>query len=293
MKIAIFSIDSSDDVKSVIDKIFKLSINKNISFHIYSELYRSLGLKGHSLYNNHLDLNSEFDLMISIGGDGTFLRTLGLVRDKEIPVLGINTGRLGFLSTMNHENISEFYSDIINSNYEIEERSTVQVKVLNSKILDEIFCVGLNEISIVRKNTTSLINIQTKLDGQFLNSYWSDGLIVSTPTGSTGYSLSCGGPIVSPNSNSLILTPISPHNLNARPIVISDKTRIEINVSGREDFHLLSIDTNIISLKHGNSIIIEKSPIKFKLVKFDGNSYYETLREKLFWGKDKRNWFWK
>ena len=289
MKIAIFSIDSSDDVKSVIDKIFKLSINKNISFHIYSELYRSLGLKGHCLYNNHLDLNSEFDLMISIGGDGTFLRTLGLVRDKEIPVLGINTGRLGFLSTMNHENISEFYSDIINSNYEIEERSTVQVKVLNSKILDEIFCVGLNEISILRKNTTSLINIQTKLDGQFLNSYWSDGLIVSTPTGSTGYSLSCGGPIVSPNSNSLILTPISPHNLNARPIVISDKTRIEINVSGREDFHLLSIDTNIISLKQGNSIIIEKSPVKFKLVKLDGNSYYETLREKLFWGKDKRN----
>ena len=289
MKIAIFSIDSSDDVKSVIDKIFKLSINKNISFHIYSELYRSLGLKGHSLYNNHLDLNSEFDLMISIGGDGTFLRTLGLVRDKEIPVLGINTGRLGFLSTMNHENISEYYTDIINSNYEIEERSTVQVKVLNSKILDEIFCVGLNEISIVRKNTTSLINIQTKLDGQFLNSYWSDGLIVSTPTGSTGYSLSCGGPIVSPNSNSLILTPISPHNLNARPIVISDKTKIEINVSGREDFHLLSIDTKSVSLKHGNSIIIEKSPIKFKLVKLDGNSYYETLREKLFWGKDKRN----
>ena len=289
MKIAIFSIDTNDDVKNVIDKVFKLSINKNITFHIYSELYKSLRLKGHSLYNNHLDLKTEVDLMISIGGDGTFLRTLGIVRDKGIPILGINTGRLGFLSTMNHENISEFYSNIINLNYKIEERSTVQVKVLNSKILDEIFCVGLNEISIVRKNTTSLINIKTKLDDQFLNSYWSDGLIVSTPTGSTGYSLSCGGPIVSPNSNSLILTPISPHNLNARPIVISDETKIEINVTGREDFHLLSIDTNIISLKHGNSIIIEKSPIKFKLVKLEGNSYYETLREKLFWGKDKRN----
>ncbi|MAN70885.1 MAG: NAD(+) kinase, partial [Flavobacteriaceae bacterium] len=161
--------------------------------------------------------------------------------------------------------------------------------VLNSKVLDKVFCVGLNEISIVRKNTTSLINIKTKLDGEFLNSYWSDGLIVSTPTGSTGYSLSCGGPIVSPNSNSLILTPISPHNLNARPIVISDNTKIEINVSGREDFHLLSIDTKIISLKQGMSIIIEKSPIKFKLVNMEGNSYYETLREKLFWGKDKRN----
>ena len=289
MKIAIFSIDTNDDVKNVIDKVFKLSINKKITVHIYSELYKSLILKGHSLYNNQLDLHSEVDLMISIGGDGTFLRTLGIVRDKGIPILGINTGRLGFLSTMNHENISEFYSNIINSNYKIEERSTVQVKVLNSKVLDEIFCVGLNEISIVRKNTTSLINIKTKLDDQFLNSYWSDGLIVSTPTGSTGYSLSCGGPIVSPNSNSLILTPISPHNLNARPIVISDETKIEINVTGREDFHLLSIDTNIISLKHGNSIIIEKSPIKFKLVKLEGNSYYETLREKLFWGKDKRN----
>ena len=194
---------------------------------------------------------------------------------------------------MNDQNINKFYNDILNSNYEIEERSTIQVEVLNSKVLDKVFCVGLNEISIVRKNTTSLINIKTKLDGEFLNSYWSDGLIVSTPTGSTGYSLSCGGPIVSPNSNSLILTPISPHNLNARPIVISDKTKIEINVSGREDFHLLSIYTKIISLKQGMSIIIKKSPIKFKLVNMDGNSYYETLREKLFWGKDKRNWFWK
>ena len=289
MKIAVFSIESGDDVKRVIDKIFDLSINKNVSYQIYSELYKSLNLNNHSLFNNHSDLDPEVDLMISIGGDGTFLRTLDIIRDKSIPVLGINTGRLGFLATENDQNISKFYNDILNSNYEIEERSTLEVKVLNSKVLDTVFCVGLNEISIVRKNTTSLINIKTKLDGEFLNSYWSDGLIVSTPTGSTGYSLSCGGPIVSPNSNSLILTPISPHNLNARPIVISDKTKIEINVSGREDFHLLSIDTKIISLKQGMSIIIEKSPIKFKLVNIDGNSYYETLREKLFWGKDKRN----
>ena len=289
MKIAIFSIGRSDDVIRVIDKIFDLSINKNISYQIYSELYKSLNLNDHSLFNNYSDLDSEIDLMISIGGDGTFLRTLDIIRDKGIPVLGINTGRLGFLSNMNDQNISKFYNDILNSNYEIDERSTIQVKVLGSKVLNNIFCVGLNEISIVRKNTTSLINIKTKLDGEFLNSYWSDGLIVSTPTGSTGYSLSCGGPIISPNSNSLILTPISPHNLNARPIVISDKTKIEINVSGREDFHLLSIDTKMISLKQGMSIVIEKSPIKFKLVNLKGNSYYETLREKLFWGKDKRN----
>ena len=289
MKIAIFSIDANDEIKRVVDNIFDISINKNISFHIYFKLFESLNLKDHNVFNNYMDLDSDLDLMISIGGDGTFLRTLNIIRDKGIPVLGINTGRLGFLSTINHENISKFYNDIISSNYKVEERTTVIVKVLNSKILEGIFCTALNEISIVRKNTTSLLNIKTQLDDEFLNSYWSDGLIVSTPTGSTGYSLSCGGPIISPNSNSLILTPISPHNLNARPIVISDKTKITINVSGREDFHLLSIDTKSVSLKHGNSIIIEKSPIKFKLVKFDGNSYYETLREKLFWGKDKRN----
>ena len=190
MKIAVFSIEAGDDVIEVIDKIFDLSVNKNVSYQIYSELYESLNLKDHSLFNNHSDLEPDVDLMISIGGDGTFLRTLDIIRDKSIPVLGINTGRLGFLSTMNDQNISKFYNDILNSNYEIEERSTIQVEVLNSKVLDKVFCVGLNEISIVRKNTTSLINIKTKLDGEFLNSYWSDGLIVSTPTGSTGYSLS-------------------------------------------------------------------------------------------------------
>ena len=288
MKIAIFSIDSSDAVKSVIDKIFKLSINKNISFHIYSELYKSLRLKGHSLYNNHLELNSEFDLMISIGGDGTFLRTLGLVRDKGIPVLGINTGRLGFLSTMNHENISEFYSNILNSNYEIEERSTVQVKVQNSKILDEIFSVGLNEISVVRKNTTSLINIQTKLDDQFLNSYWSDGLIVSTPTGSTGYSLSCGGPIIMPDSNNFVLTPIAPHNLNARPLVISDEKKIEISINGRENEYFVSADSKIFSVNIDSKLNISKAPYVLKMVVFEEDSYINTLREKLMWGKDKR-----
>jgi len=162
----------------------------------------------------------------------------------------------------------------------------LEVKIDEEK---DDFLIALNEISVGRKNTTSMIKIKTNLDGEFLNSYWADGLIVSTPTGSTGYSLSCGGPIMSPQSQTLALTPIAPHNLNARPIIIADNTEIELLVSGREDFHLLSLDSRIISLKNEKSIMIKKANFKIMIAHLFEDNFYKTLRNKLLWGEDKRN----
>ncbi len=224
--------------------------------------------------------------MITIGGDGTLLRSISFVRDLEIPIIGINTGRLGFLATLNQDLLKPKLEKIIKGEYKIEERTLLEVKIDEEK---DDFLIALNEISVGRKNTTSMIKIKTNLDGEFLNSYWADGLIVSTPTGSTGYSLSCGGPIMSPQSQTLALTPIAPHNLNARPIIIADNTEIELSVSGREDFHLLSLDSRIISLKNEKSIIIKKANFKIMIAHLFEDNFYKTLRNKLLWGEDKRN----
>jgi NAD+ kinase len=214
------------------------------------------------------------------------LRSISFVRDLEIPIIGINTGRLGFLATLNQDLLKPKLEKIINGEYKIEERTLLEVKIDEEK---DDFLIALNEISVGRKNTTSMIKIKTNLDGEFLNSYWADGLIVSTPTGSTGYSLSCGGPIMSPQSQTLALTPIAPHNLNARPIIIADNTEIELSVSGREDFHLLSLDSRIISLKNEKSIIIKKANFKIMIAHLFEDNFYKTLRNKLLWGEDKRN----
>jgi NAD+ kinase len=224
--------------------------------------------------------------MLTIGGDGTLLRSISFVRDLEIPIIGINTGRLGFLATLNQDLLKPKLEKIIKGEYKIEERTLLEVKIDEEK---DDFLIALNEISVGRKNTTSMIKIKTNLDGEFLNSYWADGLIVSTPTGSTGYSLSCGGPIMSPQSQTLALTPIAPHNLNARPIIIADNTEIELSVSGREDFHLLSLDSRIISLKNEKSIIIKKANFKIMIAHLFEDNFYKTLRNKLLWGEDKRN----
>jgi NAD+ kinase len=226
--------------------------------------------------------------MITIGGDGTLLRSVSFVRDLDIPIIGINTGRLGFLATINQDLLTSEMSKILLGNYKIEKRTLLEVKIKGSKIINE-FGIALNEVTVGRKNTTSMIKIKTFLDGEYLNSYWADGLITSTPTGSTGYSLSCGGPIMSPLSQTLSLTPIAPHNLNARPLIISDKTKIELYVSGREKSHLVSLDSRIISVENESLITITKAKFKINLAYFEENSFYSTLRNKLLWGEDRRN----
>lgn len=234
-------------------------------------------------------LDTSFDFFLSIGGDGTILKSITFVRDLEIPIIGINTGRLGFLSTIHKEDISNCIQQIISGEYTLSERSLLTIKTLpeGKKIIPLNF--ALNEVAVNRKNTTSMIKVETKINGNYLTSYWSDGLIVSTPTGSTGYSLSCGGPVIDPNTSSIVLTPIAPHNLSARPLVIPDDCTISLKVTGREKSYLVSLDSRIETLQDDTTLIIKKAPFTIKMVQLKGDSFIKTLREKLLWGKDKRN----
>ena len=232
-------------------------------------------------------LDQSFDLFVSFGGDGTMLRAVTIVKDLGIPIVGINTGRLGYLSTFNKEEVQRVITEFIAGAYTIEERSLISLENAASLGFDLNF--ALNEITVIRKDTTSMITVETYLDGEYLTSYWADGLIVATPTGSTGYSLSCGGPVIAPLTRSMVLTPIAPHNLNARPLVISEDTEVKIKVSGRESQHVLSLDSRLAVVATGTELIIKKAAFKVKMVKFNSESFISTLRKKLLWGEDKRN----
>ena len=292
MVLALFSQEINESVNDVVQSFFISKFSKESKFYVEKKLYDQLAFDGDlelTPFNKSKDLDSSIDLLVSIGGDGTFLRTIEYVRDLNIPVMGINTGNLGFLATIKKENLDQAVEKIYNKKFKVENRSVIKVNSEEIGLPKNLFPYALNEISVVRKDTTSMINIKTSLDGNHLNSYWADGLIISTPTGSTGYSLSCGGPVISPSSGSLVLTPISPHNLNARPLVISDETKIELSVSGREEKHLLSIDSNIFTVQNQTKITIEKPNFDFKIAHFSNYNFYKTLKEKLLWGKDKRN----
>lgn len=233
-------------------------------------------------------LDASYDLLISIGGDGTILRAITFVKDLEIPIVGINTGRLGFLATIPMNTIQKAMDEIFEGNYRISKRSLLSIKLdAENTALDLDF--ALNEIAVSRKNTTSMISVETWLDKEYLTSYWADGLIVSTPTGSTGYSLSCGGPVIIPESDSLVLTPIAPHNLNARPLVISSDKVIKLKVSGREDQHLVSLDSRINTLENNTTITIQKASFYIHMIELKEDGFLETLRKKLLWGADPRN----
>ena len=292
MVLALFSQEISESVNDVVQSFLSSKFSKESKFYVEKKLHDKLAFDVDLeliSFNKSKDLDSSIDLLVSIGGDGTFLRTIEYVRDLNIPVMGINTGNLGFLATIKKENLDQAVEKIYNKKFKVENRSVIKVNSEEIGLPKNLFPYALNEISVVRKDTTSMINIKTSLDGNHLNSYWADGLIISTPTGSTGYSLSCGGPVISPSSGSLVLTPISPHNLNARPLVISDETKIELSVSGREEKHLLSIDSNIFTVQNQTKITIEKPNFDFKIAHFSNNNFYKTLKEKLLWGKDKRN----
>lgn len=234
-------------------------------------------------------LDNSFELLISIGGDGTILRAITFVRDLGIPIVGINTGRLGFLATVQTDEITSAIAQIVEGNYKISERSLLSVTTSPSDktITDTNF--ALNEIAISRKNTTSMITVETHLNDEYLTSYWADGLILSTPTGSTGYSLSCGGPVITPDATNFVLTPIAPHNLSARPLIIPDTTTVKFKVDGREDQFLMSLDSRIITLPNTTKVTIEKANFVIKMVELLDESFLDTLRKKLLWGEDRRN----
>lgn len=240
-------------------------------------------------YSTFKTLDSSYDIFFSIGGDGTILKSITYVKDLNIPLAGINTGRLGFLASIQKEELAICIPKILNGNYKISERSLLSIEVSPAQYDSNTLNFALNEISVIRKNTTSMLRVETYLNNEYLTSYWSDGLIVATPTGSTGYSLSCGGPVVEPSSKSIIITPIAPHNLNARPIIIPDCTEVKLKVTARENNYLVSLDSRIASIYNESVITIKKSPFTIKMIQLHEDSFIKTLRKKLLWGEDKRN----
>ncbi|CAM1334755.1 NAD kinase [Tenacibaculum aestuariivivum] len=245
--------------------------------------------KKYPTYTHFRDLSNTFDMMFSIGGDGTILRAVTYIRDLNIPILGINTGRLGFLATVQKDQIKEAVTLLLDKKFSIQERTLLQIKTTpQAKEFNELN-FALNEITIARRNTTSMIGVKTYLNNEYLTNYWADGLIIATPTGSTGYSLSCNGPVILPNAKSFIITPIAPHNLNARPMVIPDETLIQLEVSAREKDFLISLDSRITTVSEGTKIKIQKASFTIKSILLENQSHLKTLRGKLLWGEDTRN----
>ena len=294
MKVAIYGQYYLNSTEPIIKDIFVFFNSNNVQMVIEANFLKMLYekqiiTKEYKTFESHTELDQSFDMLISIGGDGTILRAVTLVRDSGVPILGINAGRLGFLATVQKENIAEFMQFVIDKKYTISKRTLLSLSCTpeNESIKDINF--AMNEISVSRKDTASMITVETYLNDQFLNSYWADGLIIATPTGSTGYSLSCGGPILTPDVKSLVITPIAPHNLNARPLVVPDETEIRLKVSGREDQYLVSLDSRIASVKKESILIIKKTPFQINMVEIPEQTFVKTLRNKLLWGEDKRN----
>jgi NAD+ kinase len=294
MKVAIYGQHYQISTEPIIKDIFNFLIKNNVEMIIEANflkilLEKKLFEKEYPTFESHTELDSSFDILISIGGDGTILRATTLVRDSGVPILGINAGRLGFLATVQKNNIPKFMQFIIDKRYSVSKRTLLSLSCLpeNETIKDLNFAI--NEISVSRKETTSMITIETYLNNEYLNSYWADGLIIATPTGSTGYSMSCGGPILTPNVQSFVITPIAPHNLNARPLVVPDATEFRLKVSGRDDHYLVSLDSRIISVKNETILFIKKSPFEINMVEIPNETFLKTLRNKLYWGEDKRN----
>jgi NAD+ kinase len=276
-------------VSIVLDQLKSLNVSVYIEFSAL-KFVKQICETSYNSFSSYEDLDDSFAFFISIGGDGTILRSISYVRNSGIPIVGVNTGRMGFLATIQKDKIQSSLREIVEGKYSISERSLLQL-TCNTKIegLDTEFNFALNEIAVSRKNTTSMIKIQTFLNNEYLTSYWADGLIVATPTGSTGYSLSCGGPVMTPDSSSFVITPIAPHNLNARPLVITADTVIKLIVDGREDLHLVSLDSRIITVKNGTELIIKKTNFNINMIEPKGENFLNTLRNKLLWGEDNRN----
>ena len=228
----------------------------------------------------------EADMVLSMGGDGTFLRAASYVGNKNIPILGINTGRLGFLADVSPEEMEDTFKDIYNHNYKVEDRSVLQV-ISNGQPLKGYPC-GLNEIAVLKRDSSSMITIHTSINGAYLTTYQADGLVIATPTGSTAYSLSIGGPVIVPHSNTIAITPVAPHSLNVRPIVINDDWGITLDVESRSHNFLVAIDGRSETCREGTRLSIRKADYNIKVVKRPNHVFFHTLRDKMMWGADGR-----
>jgi NAD+ kinase len=293
MKIAIYSRTGSETAIPFLENLITEINNAGGSFMIYHPFYNYLRQKSVSLpedtvaFSTNEEIRDKVDFLFTLGGDGTLLETLTIVKDSGIPVLGINTGRLGFLASVAGEKLREAVDAIFNERYSIDERSLIRLETNRDLFGDTNY--ALNEITIHKKDSSSMIIIQAFLNGEYLNSYWADGLIIATPTGSTGYSLSCGGPIIAPQSENFVITPIAPHNLNVRPIVVSDKYVISLQVAGRSQYFLASLDSRSVTIDSSIELAARKEDFGMNIVRLDEENFLGTLRNKLKWGLDVRN----
>ncbi|MHB0756585.1 NAD kinase [Polaribacter sp. M15] len=293
-KVAIYGQSYSISAEKEIKILLKVLEENNIVSFIEEEFYNllingNIISKKYPTFAHFNDLNSSFETMFTLGGDGTILRAVTYIRNLNIPILGINTGRLGFLATINKKTIRESINLILKGEYSIQKRTLLEVQTTPKTTEFSELNFALNEVTIARKNTTSMIGVNTSLNNEYLTNYWADGLIIATPTGSTGYSLSCNGPVISPDSKNVIITPIAPHNLNARPMVISDTTSIKLTIDSREKDFLISLDSRISSVSKNTEIFIKKAAFTVKTIIPNNQSFLQTLRTKLLWGEDTRN----
>ncbi len=294
MKIAIYGIGTYNEASSYVSFLIEKLIEKQHDFFIEEQFLvelkkeESFKYQDVKVFTSKSKMDTSFDLLFTFGGDGTILSAITIVQDSQIPIVGINTGRLGFLASISKTEFQNKIHDLLSKKFKISERSLISVELNNSNL--EFNC-ALNEISINRKESTSMIIVEAYSNNELLNAYRADGLIISTPTGSTGYSLSCGGPIVSPENEILIVTPIAPHNLNIRPLILSDNVEIKLKIQSRVNEFLLSLDSRQYSLKTNTEITLKKASYKINLVQELDNTYLKTLKNKLLWGNDSRNKF--
>jgi NAD+ kinase len=292
MKIAIYSRGLDADQGTPLQMLLQELADHNIGVLIYKPLLTQFSLPAHLLENLTPfevpeDLDEELECLIGIGGDGTILDSVTMVKDSNIPILGINFGRLGFLASISKDEISSAVDALVNRSFIIDKRSLIHVNANQPLFGNAPF--ALNEFAIHKRDISPMIKIHTYLNGEFLNTYWADGLIVSTPTGSTGYNMSCNGPILFPESSSFVITPVAPHNLNVRSIVVSDSSIISFEVEGRSDQFICVMDSRREIVDINIQLAVKKEKFTVSLVRLNENSFLSTLRTKLTWGLDKRN----
>lgn len=292
MKIALFGKTFNSGFNPYISELFDLLQQNKVELTVYKPFLDYINCetgverKVQHVFNSPADFDNTADLLVSIGGDGTFLESLPYVIRQETPIIGINSGRLGFLAYISKENITEAFQHILSGNYGHEYRTLICVKEPENRFNGLNF--ALNDITI-HKSNSSLITIDAYINDEFLNTYWTDGLIISTPTGSTAYSLSVGGPVIVPGSANLIIAPISSHNLTVRPLIIPDTNTITLNVKSRSGHYSITADNRTHQIEGEVKFVIAKSDYQLKMLRLPKTSFYETLRNKLKWGEDVRN----
>ena len=292
MKVAIYSrvyeSDQKEDIQRLLQELKDQHIDVSMYRGFYEQIKQDISFETEpTLFHSSQDLNDTFECMISLGGDGTLLDTVTMVRNQDIPLLGINFGRLGFLASIGREELETVVASLKNRTFVEDERTLIHLDS-NMPLFGET-PYALNEFAIHKLDTSSMIKIHAYLNGEFLNSYWADGLIVATPTGSTGYSLSCNGPIVFPDSGSFVITPVAPHNLNVRPIVVPDDNIISFEIEGRADSFLCTLDSRKEIVQKTIQLAVKKEKFTVSLIRLNENNFLQTLRNKLSWGLDRRN----